>query len=141
VTIFPGTAGGGGETNVIVAFRRRILVVNDDEDTLFLLASAVTREFPDAELLTCHTADAALTLLRTRPVDAIVTDNRMPGTSGIAMVEAIRSTDSNTIILMLTGAENVRSEALAAGVTAFMTTSSWNEVRHKLRELLGPPKG
>jgi HTH-type transcriptional regulator, bacterioopsin transcriptional activator and related proteins len=115
--------------------------VNDDEDTLFLVATAVTREFPDAELLTCNSADAALALLRAEAVDAIVTDNRMPGTSGIAMVEAIRATDSNTIILMLTGAENVRNEALAAGVTAFMTTSSWNEVRQKLKELLGPPRG
>jgi CheY-like chemotaxis protein len=119
----------------------RILMVNDDEDALFLVSHAAKQEFPDAELITCRNADEALVLLRGQPVDAIVTDNRMPGTTGVAMVRAIRASDQTTIILMLTGAENVREEALAAGVTVFMSTGSWSEVREKLRELLRPRNG
>jgi two-component system, OmpR family, response regulator len=116
----------------------RILVVNDDEDALYLVSHAVTREFPEAELFTCRNGDDALGLLRIQNVDAIITDNRMPGTNGIAMVRAIRATGAATTILMLTGAENVRDEALEAGVSAFMSTGTLGEIRQKLRELLGP---
>ena len=117
----------------------RVLVVNDDEDALFLVTHAVTREFPEAELITCRNGDDALAVLEKGPVDAIITDNGMPGTPGIAMVRRIRATDSKTRILMLTGAENVRNEAFAAGVDAFMTTGSWSSVRQTLRELLDQP--
>ena len=116
----------------------RILVVNDDEDTMFLIAHAATPEFPGSKVLTCHNAADALTLVRIEPVDAIVTDNGMPGMSGVAMVQALRATDVSTKILMLTGAEHIRGAALAAGVNAFMVTGGLSDMRRSLRELLQP---
>jgi DNA-binding NtrC family response regulator len=115
--------------------------VNDDDDALFLIRHAIERAFPRAELMTRRTADDALEVLKAQTFDAVVTDNRMPGTSGIAMVEIIRAKDPGLVIIMLTAAENVRDEALAAGATAFLASGDWIELRQKLVELLAAHHG
>jgi two-component system response regulator GlrR len=113
-----------------------ILVVNDDEDALFLLHRTVLRECPDATVTGLRSAREALAFLEQQRVDAIVTDNQMPGMDGLAMVHAIRTRDPATVILMLTGSDQVRVAALSAGVNTFVSTGSWNEIRLKIRELL-----
>jgi two-component system response regulator GlrR len=114
----------------------RILVVNDDEDALFLLHRTILRECPDAAVTGLRSAGDALAFLETQQVDAIVTDNQMPGMDGLAMVHAIRARDPATIILMLTGSDQVKGAALNAGVNSFVSTGSWSEIRIKIRELL-----
>jgi len=114
----------------------RVLIVNDNDDGLFLLRHAVAKEAPDAVLLECKGANLALTLLESQPVDAIITDNRMPDMSGIAMVRAIRLHDPTTPILMITGSPEAEAEALAAGVTIFVGGGTWDEIRGKIRALI-----
>ena len=114
----------------------QVLLVNDDDDGLFLLERAVAKEFPDAVFSQCKDGHAALEFLRSRTVDAIITDNRMPEMSGIALTAAIRKFDTKTPILMVTASEHIEPEARAAGVTLFVATGSWEEVRHQMRVLL-----
>src|SRR5207237_9872893 len=104
-----------------------ILLVNDDEGGLFLLERAVRREFPAASILKSRNAADALGTLETQSVDAVITDNRMPAMEGIEMVRLIRIRDARTPILMLTGSEHIKAAALAAGVTAFLGSGSWDE--------------
>src|SRR5438067_13610438 len=93
----------------------RILLVNDDDDGLFLLEHAVAREFPGCEIIKCRNGPEALASLETQPVEAIITDNRMPAMEGVDMVRLIRQRDRHTPILMLTGSEQVKSAAFDAG--------------------------
>jgi two-component system, OmpR family, response regulator len=138
VTIGCGTGAGARETKRVMKSDPRILVVNDDEDTLFLIVYAATQEFPGSEVLTCHNAAEALALVGIQRVDAIITDNGMPGMSGVAMVRALRATDVTTKVLMLTGSEQLRGAALGAGVDAFMVTGGLNDIRQGIRTLMGP---
>jgi CheY-like chemotaxis protein len=118
----------------------RVLLINDDEDSLFLLERATAREFPAATFFRYKCPREALDLLGSHAVDAIITDNRMPEMSGVAMVRRIRARDQTTPILMLTGSGEVEAEAFAAGVTGFLAGGNWGAIRDKIRELLRPPR-
>lgn len=101
-----------------------------------LLRHALQREFPGVAVLEFREAEAALALLRQETVDAIVTDNRMPKISGVEFVRQLREWDRQTPIIMLTGSDEKRAEARAAGVTTFIDSGSWLEIREQIRRTL-----
>jgi CheY-like chemotaxis protein len=120
---------------------RRILILNDEEDGLVLLRHALQREFPGVAVLEFSEADSALAALRAEKVDAIVTDNRMPKVTGIDFVRQLRSWDASTPVIMLTGSDEKRKEARAVGVTTFISSGSWIEIREQIRRTLQPDEG
>jgi two-component system KDP operon response regulator KdpE len=118
-----------------MADRAHILLVNDDPDGLFLLERATAKEFPGVVILKSRDASTALDLLDCFAVDAIVTDNRMPGMRGVDLIRAVRSRGATMPVLMLTGSEAAREEAMAAGASLFLSNGSWAEIRTRMREL------
>lgn len=112
------------------------MILNDDEDGLLLLRHALHREFADVEVLEFSEGEAALAFLREQKVDAVVTDNRMPTLSGIEFVRRLRTWDRSVPVVMLTGSEEKNAEARAAGVTTFIATGSWLEIRAQIRRTL-----
>src|SRR4051812_39662626 len=96
---------------------RRILALNDQEEGLLLLRHSLLREFPGVEVLEHTDPEAALGALEAGGIDAVVTDNRMPRMSGVDFVRRLRSKNTSLPVIMLTGSEERRTEALAAGVT------------------------
>src|SRR3954464_14760628 len=98
----------------------RILILNDEEDGLLLLRHALQKEFPGVEVAGYTDAEGALAATQQERFDGIVTDNRMPGMSGIDFVRRVRVGDKATPVVMLTGSEEKKAEALAAGVTTFI---------------------
>lgn len=101
-----------------------------------LLRHALAREFPGVIVLEHTDPEAALEALRVQTVDAIVTDNRMPKVSGVEFVRRLRAMNSTTPVVMLTGSDENRSEAYAAGVTTFIASGSWIEIRQRIRRTL-----
>src|SRR6185369_13002524 len=99
-----------------------VLIVNDDADGLFLLGMAVAKEWAGATISKCHSPSEALSILATQKVDAMITDNGMPGMSGIALTRQIRREGCSIPVLMVTGAEQVRTAALEAGVNSFTSS-------------------
>lgn len=99
--------------------RPTILMVEDIESN-YLLVSYILRDTYD--LLWAHDGVEALELFRTRHVDLILMDFRMPRMGGIDTTVQIRRTDTNTPIIALTAFafDNNRQEALRAGCTDFM---------------------
>jgi CheY-like chemotaxis protein len=114
----------------------RILILNDEEDGLVLLRHALQREFPGVTVLEFSEATPALALLRDQKVDAVVTDNRMPQVTGIEFVRQLRTWDNVTPVIMLTGSDEKKAEALAVGVTSFIASGSWLEIREQIRRTL-----
>jgi CheY-like chemotaxis protein len=113
-----------------------ILIVNDDDDGLFLMELAVAKEFASARIIKCHSPAEALSHLAAEKVDAIITDNGMPHMSGVEMIRHIRTSDRGVPILMVTGSPQLESAAFAAGVNAFSSSGSWEEIRQQIRDLL-----
>ena len=114
-----------------------VLLVNDNENGLYLLEHAVRREYPGAAVQKCLSAEEALGAWRTQRYDVIITDNHMPQMEGVEMVRTIRARDGATPIMMLTGSPRIEAEARAAGVSDFLSSGSWDEIRARIRCLLG----
>ncbi len=119
----------------------RILILNDEEDGLILLRHALEREFPEAAVASFADAESALAALHRERFDAVVTDNRMPGMSGIDFVRRFRSSDQATPVIMLTGSEEKKAEAAVVGVTTFISSGNWTEIRAQIRNTLRPKAG
>jgi CheY-like chemotaxis protein len=99
--------------------KRTILVVNDDEDGLFLIAHYLRQSFPTANILTASNGVDALAIWAKEGATAIVTDNQMPGMTGVMMARKIRETNGTVPIVMASGSTRYRDDAIQAGVTIF----------------------
>jgi two-component system response regulator HydG len=99
-------AAGGGAVGVDEA---RILVVEDQAALRRGMAMALREAWGHADEEA--TGDAAVTRLadpHREPYDVVVTDLRLPGADGIAVLEAARERDLRTRVLVLTGVRQRR---------------------------------
>ena len=99
-----------------------ILVVDDEDDLRRLLVLALHRN--DFEVLEAATGEAALEILRMRPVDVLVLDMGLPGMSGVDVVRALRlRPETATLpVLLMTGSGTSASviEGLEGGADDFL---------------------
>lgn len=114
-----------------------ILLVNDDPDTVFLMEHALRRAFPETKMLTANDGREALAIWQHEPVSAIVTDNRMPHVSGVMLTKAVRETDLDLPVIMVTAAAEIREEALRAGVTLFCPDCDMDGIVDAVKLCLG----
>jgi diguanylate cyclase (GGDEF)-like protein len=75
------------------------LVVDDEPPILTTLTHLLSEEF---EVLTADTAEAARALFAQR-IDLILCDQRMPGITGVQLLEWVRQTSPRTVRLLMTG--------------------------------------
>lgn len=116
--------------------RPRVLLVNDDDDALFLLSRSVRRALPEVEIAQLHDATSAIEYCRRHHIDALVTDNTMPGVDGLTLVRSVRERDRSIPILMVTASTHLAKEAAAAGVTHYLAAARWSEVGTTLAAML-----
>jgi PAS domain S-box-containing protein len=96
-----------------------ILVVDDDADSRDLLAA--TLEHHGAVVLTAASVGEALDMLRTSPVQVLLTDIAMPGEDGYSLIRKVRklgspgTADLPAVALTSLAREEDRQEALQAG--------------------------
>ena len=76
------------------------MVVDDEPYILATLSALLSNEF---EVITSNTAEAAQTLFAERPIDLILTDQKMPRMSGVQLLEWVRQNYPKTMRLMMTG--------------------------------------
>jgi putative two-component system response regulator len=77
-----------------------ILFVDDEENIL----NSVVRTFVDSDftILTAPDAARALDLLKSYTIAVLVTDNMMPGMSGMELLEQAKAVSANTVKIMMT---------------------------------------
>jgi two-component system, sensor histidine kinase and response regulator len=81
----------------------RILIVDDDPALLEALPEAVHLRIAEIIVDTCDSAVAAVEQIEARDYDAIVTDIKMPGMDGLALLSVIREKRPATPTLLITG--------------------------------------
>jgi two-component system response regulator PilR (NtrC family) len=99
----------------------KILVVDDEQSMREFLAICLRRAGHDVTL--AQTGDDALTQLRARPIDIVVSDLRMPGTlDGLGILKAIKTGGIQRVVVP--GAPPTAIDPEVILVTAFASTDT-----------------
>src|SRR3974377_835451 len=81
-------------------YRCSLLVVDDEPYILTALAALLHGEF---EVLTSDSVETAQQVFGQRQIDLVLTDQKMPRTSGVQLLEWVRQHSPRTMRLMMTG--------------------------------------
>src|SRR4051812_11197115 len=77
-----------------------LLVVDDEPLVLNSLSALLAKDF---EVLSVASAEAAQQVFATRSIDLILTDQKLPGWTGVQLLEWVRTHSPRTIRLVMTG--------------------------------------
>ena len=110
--------------------KHEILIVDDEPANLQKLKRTFLTDYTVHE---AKTGDEALLILKDRPVVAIVTDQRMPGMSGVNLLRQAREVRPDTIRIILTGFTDVEylMDAINQGQVHRYITKPWEPVALK----------
>ncbi|MEA2723469.1 MAG: hypothetical protein QOH59_1240 [Gemmatimonadales bacterium] len=86
-----------------MTMRLRVLIVDDDPALLQALPQAVQLRMGGVTVETADSGAAALDRIESEDYDAIVTDIKMPGMDGLALLDEIRTRRPDTPTLIITG--------------------------------------
>ena len=118
--------------------RPTLLIVDDEEQILSALKRALRRE--DYEIVVAETAAAALRILDEGPVDAILSDQKMPGMSGVQLLTQAAQRRPHAVRMLITGwTEEIPVEQLQEVGICALVTKPWDDAKLKatLRQALG----
>src|SRR5215216_664233 len=93
-----------------------ILIVDDEESICMLLKRCLTNDYA---CVTASGADEATALLSSRAFNVVLTDIRMPGTSGLELCQLIQETCPETIVMMISGMTDIHYAIEAMHFGAF----------------------
>ncbi|MCA9622626.1 MAG: response regulator, partial [Myxococcales bacterium] len=98
-----------------------VLVVDDDQEMCRLLQSGL--EKLDVETVTATSSEQALRLFSERDFDAVLTDLRMGGRTGIELCRAINEQRPDVPVVVMTafGSLEAATQAIRAGAYDFVT--------------------
>lgn len=101
----------------------RVLIVDDQESMRQLMCSSL-RALGVGHVFTAPDGEAALRLIRGRPIDVVLLDAEMPRMNGLETVRAIRADESiqATPVIMVTGRGDQAfiQQAASAGINGYL---------------------
>lgn len=97
-----------------------VLIVDDETHTRDGLVAVLSDDY---DVLAAANADEAVKLLDAEEFDAVITDFRMAGKSGLSVIDKAISVPSKPVCIMLTAYGNVETavEAMKRGATDFLS--------------------
>ena len=97
-----------------------ILIVDDSADTREMIRRHLHPHYP--VVLTTSSVDSAIEIMQTRTFELVITDLKMPGASGLELVQYVRENYHNTGLMMVTGYATIEGavEAMKQGVGEYL---------------------
>jgi two-component system response regulator AtoC len=97
-----------------------VLIVDDEKHTREGLQQALEDNY---DIYLAQDAEEAFNLLESEPFDVVITDLRMPGKSGLTVVDKALGLAKRPVVLMMTAYGNVETavEAMKRGASDFLT--------------------
>jgi LytS/YehU family sensor histidine kinase len=101
-----------------------ILYLDDEPDNLIAFKAVFRRFF---EVSTAENAREALAILDSQKIDLIISDQRMPGMTGVEFFEKIQDAHPNIIRMILTGYSDMQAiiDAINKGKIYYYITKPW----------------
>lgn len=102
-----------------------VLYVDDDQSNLIIFESALEGIIP---VLTAGSGPAALELMRKHEVAVLLTDQRMPGMSGVDLAEAVKNEFPHTVRMLITAYSDLNAaiEAINRGQIHLYLRKPWD---------------
>ena len=109
-----------------------ILCVDDSEEILLICQTVL--EADGYHVITAGSGQAALELLNTHPIDAVVIDNVMPGMSGIALAQEIKRVASDVPVVLYSSLE--RPDEIVPFIDSYLSKGQGPLALRKLLRVL-----
>ncbi|MCO5976349.1 EAL domain-containing protein [Ideonella oryzae] len=109
--------------------QRTLLLVDDEDNILAALRRLLRRD--GYEILTARNGDEALRCLAEHPVDVILSDQRMPGMTGVEFLHRAAALYPDTVRMTLSGFTDLQSiiDAVNEGAVYKFLTKPWDDDR------------
>ena len=101
----------------------RILIVDDSPETLEMLQRNLRAEGYD--VLTAPGVAEAIRILDDTPADLVITDYKMPRTSGMDLIRHVRENLKSTEVMMITGYATVEGAVASGRVAVERLDDAW----------------
>lgn len=117
----------GGLASLPEKRSRTLLLVDDEENILAALMRVLRRE--GYRILTANGGEAGLKLLAENPVDVIVSDQRMPGMTGVEFLRQAKLIYPDSVRIVLSGYTELQSitDAINEGAIYKFLTKPWDD--------------
>jgi response regulator RpfG family c-di-GMP phosphodiesterase len=115
-----------------------LLIVDDEAQILSALERSLRRE--GYEIVAVESAAAALRVLEKRCVDAILSDQKMPGMSGVQLLARAAELRPEAVRMLITGwIDEIPTERLEEVGICALVTKPWDDAKLKttLRAVMG----
>ncbi len=91
---------------------RRILIVDDESKVAFFLQESFESLGRNYQVVRADSGESALTEIDQAPFDVVITDFRMPGMSGLELMQRVREKTPDTRVILITayGSDDVEAE-------------------------------
>ena len=108
-----------------------VLYVDDEENNLISFRAAFRREY---QVYTALSADEGINILHQEKVPIIITDQRMPGITGVQFLEKVIPEFPDTVRMILTGYSDIEAiiQAINTGRVFRYITKPWDETELKM---------
>ena len=102
--------------------KRNLLVVDDEADMLFLLKRSLEPDL-DCQVVTAASGEAAVQRLKENAFDLVLADIKMPGMSGLELLEEIKQHSPELTVVMMTAHGDVETavQAMKKGAYDYIT--------------------
>jgi response regulator RpfG family c-di-GMP phosphodiesterase len=112
--------------------RPAVLFVDDEENILSALVRLFRKE--DYELFTATSGAEGLKMVEEREISLVISDQRMPGMTGVDFLARVKEISPDTVRVMLTGYADLEATiaAINKGEVYRFITKPWNDEDLKL---------
>jgi DNA-binding NtrC family response regulator len=101
---------------------KKIMILIVDDDQTMRLALSESLESCGYQIMAVENGTEALSLFRKRKFDLVITDMRMPGMTGIEVLQGVKNMSPNVPVILITayGTVNTAVEAMKEGAAEFI---------------------
>ncbi|MFH1687058.1 MAG: response regulator [bacterium] len=108
--------------------RYTVLLVDDEPNILHALKRLFRGDSFD--VITTTEASEALEIVRSRPVQLLISDNLMPGMTGVELIQKVKECSPDTVRIILSGQSDMESvvKAVNEGEAYRFVLKPWNDI-------------
>ena len=99
-----------------------VLIAEDEQTLAFFIKQILLELYPDIQVDWAPSGTSALRLLEKTSYDLLITDLRIPGLNGLALIENGHRLYPNLPVILMTGfaSPNVEKQVAAMGINAYL---------------------